>query len=142
MAHSHQRHRNAGHKRAAQFMAENRGGACMPRKRSGGAVGKAKHAPIKDDGEIETEGHRGRSRYARGGAPKMPKNINISIHKHVHPPIGPAGGPPMMPPPGPGAGLPAGLAGPARNQGGRIHAGAGSGVSRRIEYERLHGEGK
>jgi hypothetical protein len=34
------------------------------------------------------------------------------------------------------------LAGPARNQGGRIHAGAGSGVSRLLEYERLHGEGK
>jgi hypothetical protein len=38
--------------------------------------------------------------------------------------------------------LAAGLAGLARHQGGRIHAGVGSGVSRVLEYERLHGEGK
>jgi hypothetical protein len=122
MAHSHSRHKSVGHghARAKQFLAENRGGTCAPKKKFGGSAG-MRMGPSRGndsaaaDQSIATEGAKPKRRSAK---------VNVTVkggpHLHVHAPIGPMGaagamaGPPPAPagpPPGPAAGLPVGMPG-------------------------------
>jgi hypothetical protein len=141
MAHSHSRHKrdSAGHRRAKQFLHENRGGACKPVvKKHGGAIGHRAPADY-DEPDIKAEGHKGRHRFKAGGKVRHQTNIVVIGH-HPQPPMGagpapggaPMAGAPPMPPPGvippqgPAAGLMApgtapGQPLPMRKAGGRIH---------------------
>jgi hypothetical protein len=133
--HSHRQHRRdtAGHRRAKQFLHENRGGACAPvKKKHSGAIGHRAPADY-DEPDIKAEGHKGKHMYARGG--KTKHQTNIVIVGHPHPPLmgaGPVpGAAPPIPPaasPGlpPGAGLPPqammpGQGLPLRARGGNVH---------------------
>jgi hypothetical protein len=110
MAHSHQRHRHSGHKRAAQFLSENsRGGACAPKKRHGGSVSGKPARGNDSETDLQAEGHAPKRR--RGGKIAKPMHVAIvNIHAH-HPPLGmqdaagamvPQGAPMGGPPVGPG----------------------------------------
>jgi hypothetical protein len=141
--HSHSQHRKhiASHRRAAQFMHENRGGACPPKKKVGGAAGtRAVHARGNDSEEsMMAEGAKGKHRKAGGKVPKT--SITVHVHPRPHvmmpagampgvaPPIPPAASPGMPPGAGlplqammPGQGMPLGGAMPLRKAGGRIHS--------------------
>jgi hypothetical protein len=159
MAHSHSKHNKfaASHRRAAQFMHENRGGTCAPKKRFGGAAGmvpKSQHQDAVDE-DISAEGRGSKRRYAKGG--KVRHQVNIVVVGH-HPPQTPAQmgapvpppgipmGPGALPPAGPAAGLmPPGIAPgqpPMRADDGRLpHGGAFSGVGRLGMYEKMKREG-
>jgi hypothetical protein len=138
-------------------------GKPAPKKRSGGACGTSRIYSRGNDSaehmqDMPAEGHKGKSRYAKGGhVGKRPMKVQINHINVAHPGMMGAGGPPMPagapmggPPPmaaGPGPGLlPPGMAPGmppmARNQGGAVHAGSGTGVSRLSEYHRLKGEGR
>jgi hypothetical protein len=132
--HSHHRHNKhaASHRRARQFMAENRGGACKPvAKKHGGAIGHRAPADY-DEPDIKAEGHKGKHRFKAGG--KVRHQTNIVVIGGHHPPTmgpgalpapGPMTGAPGAPIPAPGLppGLPPGAPGlPMRKAGGRIHS--------------------
>jgi hypothetical protein len=144
--HSHQKHRHSGHKRAQQFMRENRGGTCTPKKKVGGAVGHPARGNNSESdmrrGSAEasdtfTEGVKRSKRIPRktgGKVPKIKVDIHGGPHLHVHSPLGPQaaagamaapqGAPIAGPPPGPGAGLPVGAPGvpgrPPFRKGGKV----------------------
>jgi hypothetical protein len=156
MSYHHKSHHSA---RVKHILASHSGqGKAPPKKRSGGACGTSRiYARGNDSAEhmqdMPAEGHKGKSRYAKGGKVHRPLKVNV-INAHIHPPMGPAGGPPMapgggmappMPPPGgPGLmapGMAPGMPPQMRNQGGAVSYGSGTGMSRLAEYHRMKGEG-
>jgi hypothetical protein len=154
---AHVKSHKAGHKRVAHLLGHKaKGGACKKKARGGSAGDGPDGQHVRHAAEpvqLSAEGHRGKSRFKRGGKVGKPMHVAvINIHPH-HPGAaagvmaGPPGAPPMGPPVGPApnagapAGLPPGLPPRQFNQGGSVHYGAGTGLSRLAEYERMRREG-
>jgi hypothetical protein len=159
--HSHQKHRNAGARRARQFMAEC--GGHVPHKRSGGAVGHRgnnseavmrRGSAEASDTYVEGVKNSHRIPKAKGGKVRPPVvNVDAGKHLHIHlshPPLGaqdaasammpPQGTPMAGPPPGAAAGHPiAGAMVPGRP--GMQRGGATTGINRLDEFHRLRGKG-
>jgi hypothetical protein len=151
--HKHHSQQKVSARRVAHVLKS--GGCPTPHKAAGGGVGKAEMAPTSaEKSDTFTEGLRASKRIPRttGGKVGKPMHVMVDLSKHLHVhPSGPqmaagalnaAGQPPTapmgVPPPGPAQGLPTGGAGlPMRNQGGPVHAGSASGLSRLMEFQRL-----
>jgi len=147
MAHPYHMHREqqVAHRRVAPLLKDRPGGTKHADKSAFSNVTSKTAAASHDD---KVEGKSSPKRYARGGKVGGTTNIIIASGSKDQPmPMGmPMGGPPPGPPPGgPPMGPPPGAGGPPpgmamRASGGRIKAGAESGVGRLQKAKRQRGK--